>query len=227
MQTSVQAAREPLRDKLASVVSAREKDVATMRARTTPWKSFFQDEDESNVLGSGKIARVPGAGLGGEDSDGLARIERWVEDVVSTVSSASAGSDIEQDIYLNSEIIRLKAALSSKSRRKTVMGGSELTQSMHDTDRGSHQHNPLRRALAHCHWGGEPKMGIAGISDYPRSVRTRISRCLAMEAEKSSGPCRRADSSSYHTVSSMYRPLYSDALKEGPSCKLRPRTEAE
>ncbi|ORX35653.1 hypothetical protein BD324DRAFT_631023 [Kockovaella imperatae] len=106
IQSAVDTVREPIKKKLGDLVAARERDVETMRARTTPWRSFFEEEEE-NGLGT-KITRVAGAGAAGDDSDGLARIEKWAEEV---------------EIYLSSEIIRLKAAMSSKSRRKSLLSG--------------------------------------------------------------------------------------------------------
>ena len=47
-----------------------------MRARTTPWETYLDGDDQ----GTDKIARVEGSGVG---SDGLGRIERWAEEVVS------------------------------------------------------------------------------------------------------------------------------------------------
>ncbi len=70
-------------------MAARKKDVETMRDRTTPWQSFFGDEHETDGdaegdKGRGRIMRVDGAGVI-DGADGLGRIERWAEEVVSSL----------------------------------------------------------------------------------------------------------------------------------------------
>lgn len=57
-----------------------------MRERTTPWQSFFGDEHDDIGIeagkGRGRIVRVEGAAII-DGADGLGRIERWAEEVVS------------------------------------------------------------------------------------------------------------------------------------------------
>lgn len=74
-----------LSEKLLSITSSRQDDVETMRMRTTPWKTFFEDDEERSEESKGKIRRIEGTGMG--DADGLGKIERWAEEVVSRCTS--------------------------------------------------------------------------------------------------------------------------------------------
>ena len=81
LHATISSVSPTLDEKLSALLVAREKDVETMRQRTTPWKTFFEDStDEDKDSSVGRIERVKGAGLG--DVDGLAQIERWAEEVV-------------------------------------------------------------------------------------------------------------------------------------------------
>lgn len=84
MHATINAISPILDQKLSSIIKARQEDVETMRARTTPWKTFFEDKEGEGEAARGKIQRVEGTGL--NDSDGLGRIERWAEEVVSRPS---------------------------------------------------------------------------------------------------------------------------------------------
>ena len=69
-------------EKLSALLSARQKDVETMRQRTTPWKTFFEEsEGKDSQSSTDGIRRIKGAGLG--DGDELLKIEKWAEEVVS------------------------------------------------------------------------------------------------------------------------------------------------
>lgn len=92
-----------------------------MRERTTPWVEFLPD-DESDDLEllpakegggtamvrreSGKIERVKGANATSVDSDALAMIERWAEEV---------------KMHLADEIGRLRTQLGEEKRRAFIL----------------------------------------------------------------------------------------------------------
>ncbi|KAL7422118.1 hypothetical protein Q5752_002761 [Cryptotrichosporon argae] len=77
--------------RLDAMLAARAADVDTLRARTTPWAALL--EGAGAGAGEGGIERVEGV-AGGGNGDGLASVERWADEV---------------ELYLNNEIIRLKA----------------------------------------------------------------------------------------------------------------------
>ena len=85
LHIALQSTRQPHEERLEALVTARKKDVETMRERTTPWQSFFGgEEDELHGIdgkGRGRIMRVEGAAIV-DGADGLGRIERWAEEVV-------------------------------------------------------------------------------------------------------------------------------------------------
>jgi hypothetical protein len=118
LHATISSVSPALDEKLSALLSAREQDVETMRQRTTPWKTFFEDStDEDKDSSVGRIERVKGAGLG--DVDGLAQIERWAEEVVRpSVSSDCHRRDTHwQEMCLTAEIVGLKRELEKKSAR--------------------------------------------------------------------------------------------------------------
>lgn len=77
--------------RLDSLVQARRYDAQQVKDRTTPWVNFFarqqgREREKAKLLDGedgarGRILRVDGV-LG--EGDGLSRIERWAEEVVSS-----------------------------------------------------------------------------------------------------------------------------------------------
>lgn len=104
------------------VLDERRANVETMRARTTPWVSFLPADDEAlddeeeldEKLGStamvrresGKIERVKGANVTNDDSEALAMIERWAEEV---------------KMKLADEIGRLRTQLGEERRKAHIV----------------------------------------------------------------------------------------------------------
>lgn len=82
MQATIQSLEPVLQERLALIVEARQVDVENVRSKTTPWKSLVQDEEFSeDDRSQHKIKRITGTGV--DDADGLQRVERWAEEVVS------------------------------------------------------------------------------------------------------------------------------------------------
>ncbi|KAK1924008.1 hypothetical protein DB88DRAFT_488810 [Papiliotrema laurentii] len=124
LHATISSVSPALDEKLSALLSAREQDVETMRQRTTPWKTFFEDStDDDKDSSVGRIERVKGAGLG--DVDGLAQIERWAEEV---------------EMCLTAEIVGLKRELEKKSARSGRIRISE-------SDTSS---NPMSLSAALC-----------------------------------------------------------------------------
>ena len=90
-----------------------------MRERTTPWVEFLPDDETDDLellpgtegstamvrRESGKIERVKGANATNVDSDALAMIERWAEEV---------------KMHLADEIGRLRTQLGEEKRRMFI-----------------------------------------------------------------------------------------------------------
>lgn len=84
LQSTLQSLEPALEVKLRKIVADREADVETMRSRTTPWKTFFEEKHDTagHAKITGRIKRIGGVGKA-DSGDGLERIERWAEEVVS------------------------------------------------------------------------------------------------------------------------------------------------
>lgn len=84
LQSTLQSLEPALEVKLRKIVADREADVETMRSRTTPWKTFFEEKHDTagHAKITGRIKRIGGVEKA-DSGDGLERIERWAEEVVS------------------------------------------------------------------------------------------------------------------------------------------------
>lgn len=121
----IKTAKPELEARLRKVLDERSANVETMRARTTPWVSFLPAEDEmvdvqegeldekqgsgSTAMirrESGKIERVKGANASNDDSEALAMIERWAEEV---------------KMKLADEIGRLRTQLGEERRKAHIV----------------------------------------------------------------------------------------------------------
>jgi hypothetical protein len=93
LQSTLQSLEPALKEKLRKITADRETDVETMRSRTTPWKTFFEEEhaDDAQTGLRGRIKRIGGAGERG-GGDGLEKIERWAEEVVCLVLQRHTGA---------------------------------------------------------------------------------------------------------------------------------------
>ena len=83
LQSTLQSLEPALKEKLRIITADRETDVETMRSRTTPWKTFFEEEhadDAQKSIGK-RIKRIGGVGEH-RQGDGLEKIERMAEEVV-------------------------------------------------------------------------------------------------------------------------------------------------
>lgn len=106
------------------MLEERRANVETMRERTTPWVDFLPDDESDELDGaggagaggdekatamvrreSGKIERVKGANATNVDSDALAMIERWAEEV---------------KMHLADEIGRLRTQLGEEKRKAYI-----------------------------------------------------------------------------------------------------------
>ena len=83
LQSTLQSLEPALKEKLRKIIAEREVDVETMKGRTTPWKTLFEEEDEDDgkVKIAGRIKRIGGVGKA-TSGDGLEKIERWAEEIV-------------------------------------------------------------------------------------------------------------------------------------------------
>ncbi|EJT50071.1 hypothetical protein A1Q1_00726 [Trichosporon asahii var. asahii CBS 2479] len=117
---AINESQPELKARLEKVLQRRRENVDEMRVRTTPWVDFLPDDEEDDLellsakegatamvrRESGKIERVKGANATNVDSDALAMIERWAEEV---------------KMHLADEIGRLRTQLGEEKRRAYIL----------------------------------------------------------------------------------------------------------
>ncbi|KAK8843932.1 hypothetical protein IAR55_006724 [Kwoniella newhampshirensis] len=128
IQQSLQDHIPPFQSHLRKIIQQREGDVDLMRRRTTPWRDVVSVEDKetagSAINGDGPLTKTKedGGGLkrltrivdgpGNGERDALTRVELWADEV---------------DMYLTSEIVRVKERLASKrSKRRLLIRAIQL-----------------------------------------------------------------------------------------------------
>ncbi|WWC62183.1 uncharacterized protein I303_104777 [Kwoniella dejecticola CBS 10117] len=117
VQQSLSTHIPPFQSHLHRIVSDRTSDVELMKHRTTPWKDVVSEVkaakspskadheglEPRSSIGTGRIKRI--AEVDGE-GDALTRIEMWADEV---------------DMYLSTEIVRVKERLASKTSKRQFL----------------------------------------------------------------------------------------------------------
>nr|XP_019046576.1 hypothetical protein I302_05326 [Kwoniella bestiolae CBS 10118]OCF25506.1 hypothetical protein I302_05326 [Kwoniella bestiolae CBS 10118] len=113
LQQTLSAHIPPFQSHLQRIVFDRSADVDLMEKRTTPWKDVVSDLTTSTALSRGldkdegsasRMKRI--SELDGGEGDALTRIEMWADEV---------------DMYLSSEIVRVKEKLASKTSKRQFL----------------------------------------------------------------------------------------------------------
>ncbi|WWC69914.1 uncharacterized protein I206_103858 [Kwoniella pini CBS 10737] len=112
IQQSLSTYIPPFQSHLHKIVSDRSSDVEVMRHRTTPWKDVVSDLKSTSPSRSnndelvGKIGRIKRISETEGEGDALTRIEMWADEV---------------DMYLSTEIVRVKEKLASKTSKRQFL----------------------------------------------------------------------------------------------------------
>ncbi|WWC94509.1 hypothetical protein V866_001355 [Kwoniella sp. B9012] len=116
LQQTLSAHIPPFQQHLHKIVSDRSMDVELMKQRTTPWNDVVSSDHTSlsslskGINGSGdthgpmELQKI--SELDGEGGDALTRIEMWADEV---------------DMYLSSEIVRVKEKLATKTSKRQFL----------------------------------------------------------------------------------------------------------